>query len=94
MVSQTKLTHRKINIIRKKMRDKQMNEMVWFIGIKQNGKTFYISDFDDDNHAVLWSLKKEDGISFKTDRGVQQFVQKHLNGRTDIFLVHTLAVEN
>lgn len=75
------------------MSDKRMSGMVWFIAINQNGKTFYISDYDDDNNAVLWSSKKEDGITFKTDRGVQRFVQKHLHGRTDIFLVHTPAVE-
>lgn len=64
-----------------------MNELVWFVGKRQNGKTFFVADYDDDNNAVMWSGRKEDSISFKTERAVHRFIQKHLHNRTDIILV-------
>jgi len=64
-----------------------MDGLVWFIGLQQNGITFFVTDYDDDNHTIMWSGKKKDGISFKTERAVHRFIHKHLNDRSDIFLI-------
>jgi len=74
---------------------KNMDGLVWFIGIQQNGSTFFVADYDndDDKHVVMWSGQKVDGISFKTERAVHRFIQKHLNNRKDVFLIHAPAVK-
>ncbi len=90
MANQSRIKRKKINLVRKKIGRKSMDGMVWFIGLQQSGKTFYVTDYDDDNNTVLWTSKKEDGISFKTDRSVHRFIHKHLHDRTDIFLIHTI----
>lgn len=87
MPSQSRIVRRKVNLVRKRIGKKNMDGMVWFIGLHQNGKTFYVTDYDDDNNAILWTLKKEDGISFKGERSVHRFIHKHLHDRTDIFLI-------
>jgi hypothetical protein len=77
-----------INLVRK-MRRKSVNDgsLVWFIGKRQNCKTFYVADYDD-NNTIMWTADKKDGISFKTERAVHRFIHKNLNDRTDIFLIH------
>jgi len=87
MANQNRIQRKKINLLRKIMGKRKGNEMVWFIGLEKNKKTFYVTDYDDDNNTIMWSGKKSDGISFKTERGLHRFIQKHLNSRTDIFLI-------
>lgn len=89
MANQIRKHRKKINLAHKRKGKNNMDDMVWYIGLNKNRKTFYVTDYDDDNNAVLWSRKKEDCISFKTERGVHRFIHKHLHNRTDIFLVHS-----
>lgn len=70
------------------MGKKSMDDMIWFIGLRRNRKTFYVADYDDDNNSVMWSEKKENGISFKSEQAIHRFIHRHLNNRSDIFLIH------
>jgi len=89
MANLQRSARRNINLVRKVGR-KLVDDgtLVWFIGKRQNCKTFYIADYDDDNNTIMWTVNKKDGISFKTERAVHRFIHKHLNDRTDIFLIH------
>lgn len=87
-----RIRRRKINLVRKKVGKKNMDGFVWFIGLRQNRKTFYVSDYDDDNNTVIWACNKADGIIFKTERAVHRFIHKHLHGRTDVFLIQAPPV--
>ena len=87
MANQSRIKRTKINLVRK-MGKKSMNSLVWFIGKQNNGKTFYVADYDDDNNTVMWTGKRGDSISFKTERAVQRFIHKHLHDRIDIILIH------
>ena len=49
----------KINLVRKKGKRNNMNGLVWFIGKQNNGKTFYVADYDDDN------IEEDTNIQFK-----------------------------
>ena len=80
------MKRKKINLVRK-MGKKKMDGLVWFIGKQQNGKIFYVSDYDDANNTIMWAGNKEDSISFKTERAVQRFIHKHLHDRIDIILI-------
>jgi len=86
MANLIRAKRRKFNLMSTRGK-KSMTGLVWFIGKWQNGKTFYIADYDDDNNVVMWSGKKSDGLSFKTEKAVQRFIHKHLHDRTDIVLV-------
>ena len=87
MANQSRAARKKINLVRKKGKKNMRNGLVWFIGKRQNGKTFYIADYDDNNNQVMWTGSKGDGISFKTERAVHRFIHKHLHDRTDIILI-------
>ncbi len=87
MANQSRVTRKQINLVRRKLGKKNMDGLVWFIGLHQNGKTFYVTDYDDDNNTIMWASKK-DGITFKTEKSVKIFIHKHLHDRNDIFLVH------
>jgi len=88
MANRNIIKRKKINLIRGKVGSKKsMNGLVWFVGLHQNEKTFYVADYDDENNTVMWSEKRANGISFKAERAVHRFIHKHLHDRTDIFLV-------
>ncbi len=87
MQTRNNVKRMKINLVRKRIGKINMEGLVWFVGIKQNGITFFVADYDDDNNTVLWSGNKENGISFKTERAVHRFIHMHLNDRADIFLI-------
>jgi len=86
MANQSRTQRKRFNLIRT-IGKRNMTGLVWFIGKWQNGKTFFIADYDDDNNVIMWSSKKGDGISFKTEKSVQRFVEKHLGNRKDILLI-------
>jgi len=86
MPNQSRMSRKKINLVRKRGK-RNMKGLVWFVGKRQNGKTFFVADYDDDNNTVMWSGNKEDGLSFKTEQSVHRFIHKHLHNRTDIILV-------
>ncbi len=92
MANQSRIRRKKVNLMRKLIGKQKMNGMVWFIGLEKNKKTFYVTDYDDDNNTIMWSGNKGDGISFKTERGLHRFIQNHLNNRTDIFLIQAPPV--
>jgi len=66
-----------------------MDGFIWFVGKQQNGKMFYVADYDDHNNTIMWSAVKEDCLSFQTELAVHNFVHKHLHNRTDIILVQS-----
>lgn len=86
MANQSRVTRKHINLVRRKIGKKNMNGLVWFIGLHKNGKIFYVTDYDDDNNTIMWASKK-DGITFTTEKSVQKFIHKHLHDRNDIFLI-------
>ena len=68
------------------MRRKKRNER-WFIAKTQSNVIFYLSDFDDDNNTALWSRNMSDGMSFRTESGVLQYLSTYLNSRSDVHLI-------
>jgi hypothetical protein len=86
MPNQIRNARKGINLIRKRGK-RGMDDLAWYIGKHQSGKTFYVADYDDDNNTIMWAGSKKDSISFKTERAVHRFIQTHLHNRTDIILV-------
>ena len=70
------------------IRRKRRNER-WFIANTQSGVIFYLADFDEDNNIAKWSRHKCDGMSFRTENGVLQYLSTYLNSRSDVHLVHS-----
>ncbi len=86
MANLVRARRKKHNLVRQIGR-KTMNGYVWFIGKQQNGNTFYIADYNDDNNTAMWTKKKKNSMSFKTERGVRRFIHKHLRDRNNIVLI-------
>jgi len=89
MANLSRTKRKRFNLIRTIGKRNMTTGLVWFIGKWKNGKTFYIADYDDDNNVVMWSRNKKDGLSFKTEAGIQKFISKHLHDRKDIMLIHS-----
>ena len=68
-------------------------KLVWYIAKHQNDRTFYVSEIDEDNHAVTWRTNQKQAMNFYTERGVHQFINAFLNGRTDMFLINAPSLK-
>lgn len=84
-----------VNLIKRKLVPsrrnvvKEKSKKVWYIAKCQSGRTYYLSDFDKNQRAALWSVFVKNGLVFRTNQGVNQYIAAYLNNRTDIHLVHT-----
>lgn len=81
------LIKRKIIAMRRKKRTDR-----WYIANTQSGTMFYLSDFDDDNNTALWSRNQCDGMTFRTENGVLQYLSTYLNSRADVHIVLSTKV--
>lgn len=61
----------------------------WYIAKTLKNVTYYLSDFDKENSTALWSRRRENGITFKTNQGANMYIATKLNGRSDVYLVCT-----
>lgn len=62
-------------------------KLVWFIGLRKNGKTYYVTRVNTKKSTVEWALRRKTAIQFSTEAGVHQFIDTYLGGRSDIILV-------
>lgn len=89
LIRQVKSPRKKINLARKKRAT--IEQSVWLISKRNNGKIYFLVDYDRDNKTALWSQHRRDALEFKTEAGVTQYISTYLNNRKDIILVHTAS---
>lgn len=82
---------KKINLINKKKQTKihKGEGKVWYISKKQNGSCYYVKEVDTENQAINWTTQRCQALGFRTESGVHHFIHAYMNGRTDVYLIHT-----
>ena len=63
-------------------------KLVWFVGLRKNNKTYYVTRVNLKKSTVDWSVNRKTAIQFTTESGVHQFIDTYLGGRNDVVLVH------
>lgn len=85
LIRQASSPRRKLNLAHKKR--SSARPTYWYIGKRQSSHIYYMVEFDSDNSVALWSKYKKDGMTFKTETGVQKFIATYMSNRTDIMLI-------
>ena len=80
----THLVRRKLTAMKRKKRNER-----WLMAKTQGKTIFYLADFDDENNTAMWCRDITDGMSFRTEHGVLQYLSTYLNSRSDVRLVCT-----
>lgn len=78
-----------MNLLKKAvlMKRKRLN---WAVCRKQNGKTFFIHDIDEETGAILWCAAARRAVKFRTERGCQLFIEKTIQ-RKDVYVGRVAA---
>ena len=64
----------------------------WYVGLMANDTVYYVADTDAKEGTVMWCKDRTQAMKFATRRSVGAFVERVMNGRSDIHLVNEVIL--
>lgn len=67
-----------------------MSKKFWFVAKPHKTKEYYVAGIDPNKKAIIWTHKQMDALKFENLAAARQYIQGHLNKRTDVHVVSAI----